>query len=78
MSEPDHRALNLSNWESRVPHHVAGYGIDRLLARPAACLSFVVAFDRDRLGDVARPSTCCICSATSGPTRSRWPGWAPA
>jgi SAM-dependent methyltransferase len=44
--------VNLSNWESRVPHHVAGYGIDRLLADPAA-LSFVVAFDRERLGSVA-------------------------
>ena len=51
MSEPDHRALNLSNWESRVPHHLAGYPIDALLARPDA-LSRVVAFDRPRLGDI--------------------------
>ena len=51
MSEPDHRALNLSNWESRVPHHLAGYSIDALLARPDA-LSGVVAFDRPRLGDI--------------------------
>jgi hypothetical protein len=29
-------ALNLSNWESRVPHHLAGYPIDALLARPDA------------------------------------------
>ena len=51
MSELDHRALNLSNWESRVPHHLAGYAIDALLARPDA-LSRVVAFDRPRLGDI--------------------------
>ncbi len=51
MSEPDHRALNLSNWESRVPHHLAGYSIDALLARPDV-LSRVVAFDRPRLGDI--------------------------
>jgi len=46
------RALNLSNWESRVPLHLGGYGIDRLLADPTA-LSPVVDFDRPRLGDVA-------------------------
>ncbi|MGA7212943.1 MAG: hypothetical protein WBX20_01930, partial [Terrimicrobiaceae bacterium] len=51
MSKPDHRALNLSNWESRVPHHLAGYAIDALLARPEA-VSGVVAFDRPRLGDI--------------------------
>jgi len=49
---PDHRALNLSNWESRVPVHLAGYGIDRLLATPDR-VSDVVAFDRPRLGDLA-------------------------
>jgi len=51
MAEPDHRAVNLSNWESRVAHHVTGYGIDRLLADPHA-LSYVVSFDRPRLGDL--------------------------
>ena len=51
MSRPDHRALNLSNWESRVPLHLAGYAIDALLARPEA-VSGVVAFDRPRLGDI--------------------------
>ena len=50
-SPPDHRALNLSNWESRVPVHLAGYAIDELLATPDA-VSDVVAFDRARLGDV--------------------------
>lgn len=48
----DARALNLSNWESRVPLHLAGYSIARLLADPAA-VSGVVAFDRPRLGDIA-------------------------
>lgn len=44
----NHRAANLSNWESRVPLHVAGYSIDALLERPDA-VSRVVAFDRERL-----------------------------
>jgi len=39
------RTLNLSNWESRVPFHLAGYGIERLLA-DASAVSGVVAFDR--------------------------------
>ena len=46
------RTLNLSNWESRVPFHLAGYGIERLLA-DASAVSGVVAFDRPRLGDIA-------------------------
>jgi SAM-dependent methyltransferase len=46
------RALNLSNWESRVPHHLAGYRTAPLLADPQT-LSGVVAFDRPRLGDIA-------------------------
>lgn len=48
----NHRAANLSNWESRVPLHVAGYSIDALLERPDA-VSRVVAFDRERLGDLS-------------------------
>ncbi|CAN5659532.1 MAG: class I SAM-dependent methyltransferase [Ilumatobacteraceae bacterium] len=51
-SSGEHRDVNLANWESRVPHHVVGYGIDRLLADREA-LSFVVTFDRPRLGDIA-------------------------
>jgi SAM-dependent methyltransferase len=47
----DHRAVNLSNWESRVPLHVAGYSINALLERPDA-VTGVVAFDRERLGDL--------------------------
>ena len=47
----DYRSVNLSNWESRVPLHVAGYSIDTLLEHPDA-VTGVVAFDRERLGDV--------------------------
>jgi len=44
--------VNRANWDSRVPVHLAGgYGIDRLLADPAA-LSDVVRFDQPRLGDL--------------------------
>jgi SAM-dependent methyltransferase len=45
------RAFNLSNWESRVPHHLAGYRIEPLLTDPQA-LSEVVEFDRPRLGSI--------------------------
>ncbi len=48
----DGRSLNLANWNSRVPHHARGYGLDRYRADPAF-LSRVVVFDRPRLGDVA-------------------------
>jgi SAM-dependent methyltransferase len=53
MEDPanEARTLNLTNWESRVPHHLTGYRIAPLLADPEA-LSGVVAFDRPRLGDV--------------------------
>jgi SAM-dependent methyltransferase len=48
---PPHLAINLANWESRVPLHVLGYGLDAYRDDPAH-LSGVVAFDRPRLGDV--------------------------
>ena len=51
-TENEARTLNLTNWESRVPHHLTGYRIAPLLADPEA-LSGVVAFDRPRLGDIA-------------------------
>lgn len=48
----DYLAINRANWDSRVaPHLASGYGIDALLADPAA-LSDVVRFDRPRLGDL--------------------------
>lgn len=50
--DPDYRVVNRANWDARVPVHLAGgYGIDALLADPAA-LSDVVRFDRPRLGDL--------------------------
>ncbi len=44
--------VNLRNWESRVPLHEQGYGLDRYLV-DASYLSDVVRFDLPRLGDVA-------------------------
>ena len=47
----EYLAINLANWNSRVPHHVAGYGLDKYRADPKA-LSEVVTFDLPRLGDI--------------------------
>ncbi len=49
--ESDYLAVNLANWDSRVPHHVRGYGLDAFRDDPAH-LSDVVRFDLPRLGDV--------------------------
>jgi SAM-dependent methyltransferase len=46
---PDYRELNLANWNSRVPLHAIGYGLDAYRDDPAR-LSHVVAFDVPRLG----------------------------
>jgi SAM-dependent methyltransferase len=43
--------LNRSHWNSRVPHHVAGYGLDRYRSDPGY-LSHVVQFDQPRLGPI--------------------------
>jgi SAM-dependent methyltransferase len=45
----DYSTVNLAHWNSRVPHHVAGYGLDLFLSDPHH-LSDVVRFDRPRLG----------------------------
>ena len=45
-------AINRANWDARAPIHAANYGVDELLADPAA-LSAVVRFDLARLGDIA-------------------------
>lgn len=45
----DYLAVNRANWDSRAPIHARSYGIERLLADPAA-LSDVVRFDLPRLG----------------------------
>jgi SAM-dependent methyltransferase len=47
----DYRAVNLANWNSRVPHHVAGYGLEKYRRDPGH-LSGVVRFDIPRLGSV--------------------------
>lgn len=47
----DYLAINRANWDSRAPLHAKGYGIDELLADPAA-LSPVVAFDHPRMGNL--------------------------
>ncbi len=47
-----HLEVNLRNWESRVPLHEQGYGLDRYLQDPAY-LSDVIRFDLPRLGSVA-------------------------
>ena len=48
----DYRAVNLANWNSRVPFHERGYGLERYRADPAL-ISEVVRFDLPRLGSVA-------------------------
>ena len=47
----DYLATNLANWNSRVPHHVAEYGLEHFRDDPAH-LSSVVRFDLPRLGDL--------------------------
>ena len=44
--------VNRANWDSRVPFHAAGYGLERFRNDPS-WLSSVTQFDRPRLGDVA-------------------------
>lgn len=47
----DYLAVNLANWNSRVPHHEQGYGLHELRADPNR-LSGVVRFDVPRLGSI--------------------------
>jgi SAM-dependent methyltransferase len=47
----DYVEVNRANWDSRVPHHVAGYGLQRYRDDPAH-LSDVVSFDLPRLGSI--------------------------
>jgi SAM-dependent methyltransferase len=47
----DYVAVNRANWDSRVPHHLQGYGLDDLRRDPTR-LSDVVRFDVARLGDI--------------------------
>jgi SAM-dependent methyltransferase len=47
----DYLAVNLANWNSRVPLHARGYGLERFRAE-ATHLSETVRFDLPRLGDL--------------------------
>src|SRR5277367_2628320 len=47
----DYAATNLANWNSRVEHHVRGYGLDDFRHDPKH-ISGVVAFDVERLGSI--------------------------
>lgn len=47
----DYVEVNLANWNSRVVHHVRGYGLERYRA-DASFLSHVVQFDAPRLGSM--------------------------
>lgn len=51
MDGPEHLRINLANWNSRVPHHERGYGLEHYRNDPTH-LSEVVRFDLPRLGDV--------------------------
>jgi len=44
--------VNRANWDSRVPHHLKGYDLERFRSDPTF-LSDVVRFDLPRLGDIA-------------------------
>src|SRR4051794_29026970 len=48
----EYAETNLANWNSRVPHHVAAYGLDAFRSDPLH-LSDVVRFDLPRLGEIA-------------------------
>ena len=47
----DYVAVNLANWNSRVPHHEQAYGLEQFRADPAH-LSNAVRFDLARLGSI--------------------------
>ena len=48
----DYVAVNKANWNSRVPHHLTGYDLDRFRDDPTF-ISDVVRFDLPRLGDIS-------------------------
>ena len=47
----DYVSVNRANWDSRVPHHLAAYGVERFRDDPTH-ISDVVRFDLPRLGDL--------------------------
>jgi SAM-dependent methyltransferase len=50
----EYKAVNMANWDERVPAHLAspGYEVEKFIADPKH-LSKVVTFDLPRLGDIA-------------------------
>lgn len=70
------REANLANWDERVAGHIVGYEVQRYIDDPQH-LSDVVTFDLERLGDLSGKKVIFICSAISGRTPCRWPGWEP-
>jgi SAM-dependent methyltransferase len=52
MSDDAYLSINRANWDSRVPFHEQGYGLEEFRDDPSH-LSGVVRFDVPRLGDVA-------------------------
>jgi SAM-dependent methyltransferase len=47
----DYRKVNLAHWNSRVSHHVRGYGLERFRI-DSSHLSHVIRFDLPRLGSI--------------------------
>jgi len=47
----DYVSVNRANWNSRVAHHAAAYGLQQFVSDPDH-LSGVVRFDQSRLGDI--------------------------
>ena len=47
----DYLAINRANWDSRVPHHLTAYDLDKFRTDPTF-ISGVVTFDLPRLGSV--------------------------
>jgi len=43
--------INRANWDSRVEHHLSGYDLDKFRSEPAF-VSYVVQFDKQRLGNI--------------------------
>lgn len=54
IPQPDHRAVNLANWEQRAPVHAASpdYAFEQYLGDPGF-IGHVVQFDRPLLGDLS-------------------------
>jgi hypothetical protein len=67
------RAINLANWESRVPVHTGPGGYDRTSFDDPAHLSTVVRYDLPRLGRLDGLDVLHL-QCQSAPTPCPWPG----